>query len=94
MSTSRTTETGAPSTPYRPATSALAPTTTVTGDLLDPVLALLQQHQVSQISPRAISAAESRLHDALNEARHGRRADPALLLQQLATDLGITLSLS
>lgn len=94
MSTTRTTPTGAPAPPYRPAASAPAPSTTVAGDLLDPVLALLQQHQVSQISPRTIAAAESRLHDALDEARQGRRVDPALLLRQLATDLGITLSLS
>lgn len=63
-------------------------------EAVDPVLALLQQHQVSQISPKTIAAAESRLHDALGEARRGRRVDPALLLQQLATDLGITLSLT
>ena len=70
----------------------LAPTVAV--EALDPALALLQQHQVSQISPRTISAAESRLQDALDQARRGRRLDPSLLLQQLATDLGITLDLS
>jgi hypothetical protein len=68
--------------------------TTAADEAVDPVLALLQQHQVSQISPKTIAAAESRLHDALDEARRGRRVDPALLLQQLATDLGITLSLT
>ena len=70
----------------------LAPTVPL--EALDPALALLQQHQVSQISPRTISAAESRLQDALDQARRGRRLDPSLLLQQLATDLGITLDLS
>lgn len=98
MSTTRSTHVGAHAPAHRSATPALsaapALSTTVADEALDPALALLQQHQVSQISLQTISAAEGRLQDALDEARQGRRADPALLLQQLATDLGITLSLS
>lgn len=87
MSTTRTTHTADRGSAHR---------STRTGALegLDPVLALLQQHQVSQISPRTISAAEIRLRDALDESRRGRRLEPTLLLRQLATDLGITLDLS
>jgi len=67
--------------------------TTSSDDTPDPVLALLQHHQVSQISPPMIDAAEGRLQLALEQARRGRSGDAALLLRQLATDLGITLEL-
>ncbi len=98
MSTTQSTHVGAHAPAHRSATPALsaapAPSTSIAGEDFGPALALLQQHQVSQISLQTISAAEDRLQDALDEARQGRRVDPALLLQQLATDLGITLSLS
>ena len=66
-----------------------APTSDETGD---PALALLQQHQASQISDQMIRAAESRLSAALDEASRGRSSSSSLLLRQLATDLGISKS--
>lgn len=62
-------------------------------DGVDPALTLLQRHQVELITPPMVAVAERRLELALQQARHGRRGDPALLLEQLLTDLGITTAL-
>ena len=97
MSMTRSPSTGMPTSSRRQSTAGnpAAPTagTMSAEDDLDPVLALLQHHQVSQISPPMIDAAEGRLQLALDQARRGRSGDAALLLRQLVTDLGITLEL-
>jgi hypothetical protein len=72
---------------------ATGPSTPPDDDAVDPALALLQHHQVELITPRMMSDAGRRLEQALQAARHGRPADPALLLEQLLTDLGITTAL-
>ena len=72
---------------------ARAPRTTSGEDLVDPALALLQHHQVELLTPRMMDDAVRRLEQALRAARSGRHGDPALLLEQLLTDLGITTAL-
>lgn len=60
---------------------------------LDPALVLLQRHQIGLITPAMLGAARRRLGHALDPAGTARPADPALLLEQLLTDLGITVDL-
>jgi hypothetical protein len=69
------------------------PATPPDDDVVDPVLTLLQRHQVALITPRMMGDAGRRLEQALQAARHGRQGDPELLLEQLLTDLGITSAL-
>ena len=57
-------------------------------------VALLQAYQAARITTGMIEDAERRLRRALQSAQHGTTADAGLLLRQLATDLGITLSLA
>ena len=63
-------------------------------DAADHALALLQQHQVSQIGPGAIRAAERRLQGVLDSVGRGGTASASLLLRQVATDLGVTLEVA
>ena len=60
----------------------------------DDAIALLQAYQAARITAGMIEDAERRLRRALQSAQHGTSADAGLLLRQLATDLGITLSVA
>jgi len=86
-----------PAQPLAPSRSTGTPGTreasaaTLGDDGAEHALALLQQHQVSQIGPGAISAAERRLQEVLDAVGRGGTANAALLLRQVATDLGVTL---
>lgn len=58
----------------------------------DDLVALLQAFQAAQITPRMVEDAQRRLRRALQSAQLGHPPDAQLLLRQVATDLGITLS--
>ena len=79
--------------PYPADVTGPWPATPSEDDVVDPALTLLQRHQVALITPRMMGDAGRRLEQALQAARSGRPGDPALLLEQLLTDLGITTAL-
>jgi hypothetical protein len=88
---SRTNACTRPHPPQRPsAYSGLGPPVSAADVSVDPALVLLQRHQMGLITPGMLAAARRRLGHALETARPG---DPGLLLEQLLTDLGITVDL-
>lgn len=93
MSTAARPRTAQHPAPYPGEITGPRPATPSDVDAVDPALALLQHHQVALITPRMMGDAGRRLEQALQAARSGRPGDPALLLEQLLTDLGITTAL-
>jgi len=95
VSTSVSTDTSrhAEAEPGQTAASSAAPGERPEHDQPEDALALLQNFQTGQISPQMVADAEHRLERALEAAQRGHAPPAALLLRQVATDLGITLFL-